>query len=270
MNMTWNDENDKIMEIIDALGKQKDVFPIKCPICGKTAGHIYMHRHDEEHGGIWVWCSHCRSYAHMSGTIPSSWKNAPFIDEECLSADPIVLDKNAASIDEWVNKLGDISFPHSSEETCKIQPYWGFGLINLKMSFSDIQTILNAEGLDFFIEKAPLEHAMEVSQDIIWVGNSISMFFVNGTMYKICFSNSFPGAMDNGISIGTSVQEAQRIDSSLKHGDNQNLLISDNGYHLAFSDETGKITSIIVYIKEAENGELFYSFKWCEGEKIND
>ena len=99
----WNDSDDKIMQIYDTACERSSLFPVKCPVCGTETAHIYIHRHDENHGGIWLWCSHCHAYTHMSGIIPDWWSNPVFIDGNELESDPILLDKVASKIDEWVN-----------------------------------------------------------------------------------------------------------------------------------------------------------------------
>ena len=101
----WTDDNDKIMEIYDLALIPDTVFPVKCPICGSSTGHIYIHRFDEKHGGIWVWCSKCHSFGHISGIIPDWWNNLEGVDENSLESEPEYLDKYAARTDDWVNSL---------------------------------------------------------------------------------------------------------------------------------------------------------------------
>ena len=101
----WNDGNDKIMEIMDRLDDKDSVFPIQCPVCGKKDGHLCIHRYDEHHGGIWIWCSKCGSYSHMSGIIPDWWENMPGIEEGKLEAEPQYLDERNRAIDHWFNNL---------------------------------------------------------------------------------------------------------------------------------------------------------------------
>lgn len=101
----WNDSDDTIMSVFDAANEKKTTFPAYCPICQQKAAHIYMHRHDAMHGGIWLWCSFCHSCAHMSGIIPDWWKNPEQVDENMLDGEPEYLDHIAAFIDSWVNSI---------------------------------------------------------------------------------------------------------------------------------------------------------------------
>ncbi len=105
MNEQHVNECDEIDRIVDQALFSGTPFPIVCPCCGSTSCHVYMHKHKEYHGGIWAWCSECKSSAHMSAWIPIWWKNAPFIDEKRLCGSTDYLDSKSGEIDEWVNKL---------------------------------------------------------------------------------------------------------------------------------------------------------------------
>lgn len=100
----WNDNDDRIIHLL-SLTEDNITFPWKCPICGKQSGHVYMHRHNENHGGIWTWCSNCHNFTHLSGIIPRWWENYEYLDENKLSSTPEYLDQNAEKIDEWINAL---------------------------------------------------------------------------------------------------------------------------------------------------------------------
>ncbi len=101
----WIDNDDRIMNIFEIANNQSEAFPVKCPICEKKGGHIYIHRHDAKHGGIWMWCDRCHSYAHVSGIIPDWCENPPFIDETQLTARPSYLNTLATELDSWTNSL---------------------------------------------------------------------------------------------------------------------------------------------------------------------
>jgi len=101
----WNDSNDTIMDIFDDACEGAISFPAVCPLCQNKNAHLYMHRHDAKHGGIWMWCSSCNSYAHMSGIIPAWWRNPSFVEESALDSEPVFLDNISALIDPWVNTI---------------------------------------------------------------------------------------------------------------------------------------------------------------------
>ncbi len=100
----WID-NDKIMVLYDMVNNEKVHFPCVCPICNKTTAHIYIHRHNDRHSGIWTWCSSCGSYSHMSGETPKWWENPDFIDANQLCSEPEYLEMMSDKIDNWVNNI---------------------------------------------------------------------------------------------------------------------------------------------------------------------
>ena len=98
----WNN-NDGIIKVADNINTSEKRFPCKCPVCGKTSAHIYIHDYDKRHCGIWTWCGACGSYSHMSGETPKWWKNPEFINTEQLCSEPEYLDKMSDKIDMWIN-----------------------------------------------------------------------------------------------------------------------------------------------------------------------
>lgn len=100
----WTD-NDKIMTLFDKANTGETKFPCECPVCQKQSAHIYIHRHNDRHCGVWTWCSECRASSHMSGNTPAWWENPDFVDSSKLCSEPTYLDKMADGIDEWVNQI---------------------------------------------------------------------------------------------------------------------------------------------------------------------
>lgn len=100
----WIDD-DRIMTIFNTADNGKIYFPCACPICDKNTAHIYIHRHDDRHCGIWTWCSSCGSYSHMSGESPKWWKNPDFVDADRLCSEPDYLETISDKIDAWVNSI---------------------------------------------------------------------------------------------------------------------------------------------------------------------
>ena len=80
-------------------------FPCQCPVCQRHSAHVYIHRHNDKHCGIWTWCNECGASAHLSGQTPSWWVNPDFVDADQLCSDPSYLDEMADKIDKWVNSL---------------------------------------------------------------------------------------------------------------------------------------------------------------------
>jgi len=103
----WRTDNEKIMNILDNVESNKQFFPVICPICEKSDGHLYFHRNKkgEVRGGVWVWCSACCNSSHATYRIPEWWENLEIIEFENLKSYPDYLEDNKRSIDDWINKL---------------------------------------------------------------------------------------------------------------------------------------------------------------------
>ena len=99
-----HENREKIIEIYNDLSKNNK-FPSECPNCKSESAHIYFHSHKVNHCGVWVWCSKCGAFAHMSSYTPNWWKNPVFINEDELCSEPTYLESKATEIDEWVNSL---------------------------------------------------------------------------------------------------------------------------------------------------------------------
>ena len=100
----WSD-NDKITRVFDKAIAGGTQFPSQCPVCQNHSAHVYIHRHNDKHCGIWIWCNKCGASSHMSGETPAWWANPDFVDAAKLCSDPSYLNEMADEIDEWVNSL---------------------------------------------------------------------------------------------------------------------------------------------------------------------
>ena len=114
----WID-NEKIIEIYNKLNDKNIKFPCECPNCKRNTSHLYIHKHNERHCGIWLWCSECGAFAHLSGTTPNWWKTPEFIDKNELCSDPSYLERKVVEIDEWVNSI--VSSKTSDTQTTFIE-----------------------------------------------------------------------------------------------------------------------------------------------------
>ena len=95
----WHD-HDKIIEIYNKLSQGDARFPCECPNCRHKTTHIYIHAHNRDHCGIWIWCSECGAYAHMSGHTPTWWENPIFVDSYNLCSEPDYLETKTTEIDD--------------------------------------------------------------------------------------------------------------------------------------------------------------------------
>jgi hypothetical protein len=164
----WVD-NEKIMTILDMVNKEKTHFPCKCPVCDKETAHIYIHRHDDRHCGIWVWCSSCGSYSHVSGELPKWWKNPDFVDADQLCSEPEYLETMSGKIDTWVNSImpDEKPFPQKPlimENKFKVRlltnyqniPAGAVGTLVIKDDFRKISVdFINADGKKINLQIQP-------------------------------------------------------------------------------------------------------------------
>ena len=144
-------------------------------------------------------------------------------------------------------------------------PYKGFEDLSFEMSYEDVRRTLRENKVKFITEHWPNKGCSpEVAWDIIRVGEDISFFFAKGKMFKIYVENRFPGRLENGISLGMTIAEAQSIDPSIQYDDWEEEYTSSLGYWLEDDVESREIISITVFIKELENDEVFFRYEWCD------
>lgn len=143
-------------------------------------------------------------------------------------------------------------------------PYKGFSDITFDMSFDEVKKLLREKRIPFNVENWPNKGCSpEVAWDIIRVGKDISIFFAKNRMFKIYFENGFEGNLENGISLGMSIKDAETIDPTIQYDDWEEIYSSDLGYWLEDDVETGEIISITIFIKELEDDDLFFKYDWC-------
>ena len=144
-------------------------------------------------------------------------------------------------------------------------PYKGFEDLSFEMSYEDVRRTLRENKVKFITEHWPNKGCSpEVAWDIIRVGEDISFFFAKGKMFKIYVENRFSGSLENGISLGMTIAEAQSIDPSIQYDDWEEEYTSSLGYWLEDDVESREIISITVFIKELENDEVFFRYEWCD------
>jgi hypothetical protein len=72
-----------------------------CPICGAIALHRWYQAHrpiDDQpgfvaRGGLWEWCSACRSFEHYSALVPDWWSCALLVDTKGLTPYPTTIEE---------------------------------------------------------------------------------------------------------------------------------------------------------------------------------
>ena len=91
------------MEVFQASREGLDLSA-SCPVCGVPALHRwYQVGRPEEivsggerfvaRGGLWEWCSNCRSSEHYSAFVPEWWSCDLAVDERNLTAEPEAIEQ---------------------------------------------------------------------------------------------------------------------------------------------------------------------------------
>ena len=68
--------------------------------------------------------------------------------------------------------------------------------------------------------------------------------------------------MNNGLKLGMRMDDALKVDTSLKYDDWEEVYTSDNCYDIEDNLDDNTILSISVYIKEMLDEEKFYEYEW--------
>jgi hypothetical protein len=87
---------------------------VPCPICGVVALHRWYQigRPTNRvikgikfvaHGGLWEWCSSCRSFEHYSGLVPEWWSCNLEVDTKNLTALPTAIEEAMKAQDLTIN-----------------------------------------------------------------------------------------------------------------------------------------------------------------------
>lgn len=144
-----------------------------------------------------------------------------------------------------------------------INPFNGVGQFTLLSSEEEVKEILNKTGISFVEELWDnSECTVQVPWKIIRASNSMSFFFAKDKLFKIYMEEGFIGSLQNGISIGTYMDEARRLDSTLKYDEWNEDWSSENGYWLEDSLDTKQVISITIFIQELLDDDLFERYEW--------
>jgi hypothetical protein len=105
--MEWHDPPDAVEETWRAAEDRivNGHLPPSCPADDGGTLRYFFIRHDppEPVGGLWVWCSICRSFAHYRARVPGWWVDVPEVPlDERLEHNPGWLDENWR--DDWLTR----------------------------------------------------------------------------------------------------------------------------------------------------------------------
>ena len=102
----------------------------------------------------------------------------------------------------------------------------------------------------------------QVPWTILRTSSGMSFFFANDKLFKIYVSTGFQGSLSNGIKIGMKMNDATKLDSSLKYDDWEEDWQSPDGYWLEDDPSNDTVLTITIFIRELLNDELFEKYNW--------
>lgn len=144
-----------------------------------------------------------------------------------------------------------------------VRPFDGLDEIKLLSSLNNVKEYLKKNNAIFTVEYQSNKGCVpEVPWTILHVENSISLMFAKDKLWQIYLEEDFKGALPNGIRIGMSIDEALKIDPSLKFDDWNENFESDNGYWLEDDLSNNTVLSIAIFIKEVLDDDVFYRYEW--------
>ena len=147
-------------------------------------------------------------------------------------------------------------------------PFIGIGEIKLGMNYDDAIKVLKNKSITYSMGIDPNKGCTpEVPWKKVFIKNYMVLWFAEDVLWQISFEGDFEGALDNGIKIGTSIDEAQAIDAELQYDDWNEIWSSDKGYRLVDTVESNKIVIFSIFIKEVLDDDVFYSYNWISNYK---
>lgn len=148
--------------------------------------------------------------------------------------------------------------------TIRAIPFKGFGDFTLYQSVEEAKKTLKNKGIKYSCEVWNNKWgANPVPWTVIRFGDeAVNLFFAKDKLFKIYLCEGSDAELPNGIRIGMKMKEALKIDPKLEFDDWEEDYQSPNGYWIGDNLNNGTIASINIFIKEAEDDDLFYEYKW--------
>ena len=145
----------------------------------------------------------------------------------------------------------------------KLTPFAGLGEIKLMSSLDDIKKILKDNNVNFTIEYQSNKGCNpEVPWTMLHIENSITLSFAKNKLWEIYCEGDFSGELINGIKIGMPLDEALKIDPSLKFDDWNEEFESSEGYWIEDNLDDNTVMSITIFIKEVLDDDIFFRYEW--------
>ena len=145
----------------------------------------------------------------------------------------------------------------------KLIPFVGIDNYKLFQSVQEVKNELSANGETY---KEEYLANNDLTNPIPWVvlktDSNISFFFANDKLFKIYVEDDNDFALENGIQIGMSFDDAKRIDPELTYDDWNEDWNSPKGYWLEDDIDNKTVSSITIFIKEVLDDDVFDKYEW--------
>lgn len=145
-----------------------------------------------------------------------------------------------------------------------ISPYKGIGNMTFGAKLYDIKAWLKKEKIPY-VQSIDLNKGCvpEIPWTFIVIYNSVTLCFVYDILFQIVLENQFEGVLPNGGHLGMLMTELEAVDPSLEYNDDEEDYYSEDGYWVTDDIESGKVTSITIFVPEIIE-ENFFEYKWIE------
>ncbi len=150
-----------------------------------------------------------------------------------------------------------------------IKPFYGIGEIKLGMSLTAVRNALKESNIRYNQTVNPNKGCTpEIPWTYIKVYDSVTMCFAKDILWSVVVEADFKGKTENGFYIGMKMSDAELIDATLKYNEDEEDYISEAGYWINDDVETGLISAITIFIPEAKDDDVFFSYAWVDKYKI--
>lgn len=145
-------------------------------------------------------------------------------------------------------------------------PNVGIKDIKIGMSLKDVEEILKSNEIPYKKEVENHEDTDQTSWTFLDIKDYMVFSFAKDVLWKIDAIDNYKGKLENGIKIGMKINDALRIDSSLKFEDWEEIFISKNNYILEDECEENKIITMTIGVDEifSDDSDSFYDYLWVE------
>ena len=152
--------------------------------------------------------------------------------------------------------------------TTPIIPYIGTGIFLLNENYSLVTKKLIEKKIKYREKILPPDEENSLEWKVIDVPKRgykyevAQLFFAKDKLFKIILWEDFQGNLPNGIHTRMQLLDAEKIDPKLERDEEwDELFKSPGGYWLEYSNGTGEIISITIFIPAVESDD-FYDYNW--------